>query len=191
MQCIARQPVRVFLAVNCSLAIALATGPICSVVGQPQTEPPTQPAVEQRVSDLEQRLRESKDWTFHHSIDDLPSDMRSVLFCIAGREVVNLGESFNLTDELDHASSTQHLYTAVTDDLGVIVWYSGGLFLETLVVLYDRKVRDAARYSIGKPGAVLRLRDDIWYRIEAVRGTRRGYAYLPPDFFRLRTAGVC
>ena len=75
---------------------------------------------------LQQRFREAEDWTFYHSIDELPPDMRALLSRVAGPNVVGPGESLNTTDILTHRGSTQHLYTAVTDEIGVIVCTQAG-----------------------------------------------------------------
>ena len=176
-----------------ALASALLSGSIRPVVGQAVAR--EIPAQTQRGRELEkefQEYRESAGWTFYHSIDSLPPDLHAILLCIAGTAVVDPGESFNTGDVLYYPSSDQHLYTAVRDNLSVIVWLSGGFNgVQSSVLLYDRQVRDAVRYFLGRAGPVFRLHNELWAWMHAARERPRGYRYLPPDFNKQNVPGIC
>ena len=101
---------------------------------------------------LQQKLSEERDWTFYHSIAEMPDEMRAVLFRVAGTDVVGPGESFNDGDIHRYPSNAQHLFTAVSDELGVVVWYGGGFGGALLyAALYDRAVHDVCRFEF-RPG---------------------------------------
>ena len=100
---------------------------------------------------LQQKLGEERDWTFYHSIAEMPDEMRAVLFRVAGADVVGPGESFNDGDIHRYTSNAQHLFTAVSDGLGVVVWYGGGFGGALYAALYDRAVLDVCRFEF-RPG---------------------------------------
>ena len=114
---------------------------------------------------------------------DLPLDMRTVLARAGGSDVVGPGEPMDVTDLASYPDRLQHSYTAVTPELGVIVWYTGGAPVFAHAVLYDRNVRAACRYRLGRMGPVLpiALRSNL---IQTRVGSRHGGCeYLPPEFF--------
>ena len=51
--------------------------------------------------------------------------MRTVLSRAGGSNVVGPGEPMDITDVASYPDRLQHSYTAVTTELGVIVWYTG------------------------------------------------------------------
>ena len=136
-----------------------------------------------RMVSLERRFLASDDWNFYHAIDDLPADMLAVLFSVAGRNVVGPGEAFNRTDVHVHPGNTQHLYSAATGELGVVLWYSGGWTEGVHVVIYDRIERDAVRYDLGiATGPVLPLRGALGAWIQRRGQGEIGFEYLPSGF---------
>jgi hypothetical protein len=91
----------------------------------------------------------------------------------------------DLSDITLHSGRVQHLYTATTTDLGVVVWHSGGSLRQGHVLLYDRTAGDACRYElIMQKGAVLPLESLIRQRIENYGQKLPGCEYLSADYFR-------
>ncbi len=137
----------------------------------------------QRAQTLERQFFATDAWTFYHDIRDLPPDMRDLLERVAGAKVVGPGEELDLTHVVRQPPRrTQHLYTAVTEEIGVIVWYSSGFALSAHAVLYDRTMGDGCRYDLGeKAGPVLPIKPALRALIQA-RGFRQGGCeYLPPE----------
>ena len=95
-------------------------------------------------------VAKEESWTFFHDVDTLPADMRLVLNRAAGADVVGPGEAIDESDIINYVGRVQHLYTAVTNELGVIVWYTTGPAIEARAVLYDRELHDACRYNFGR-----------------------------------------
>ena len=100
-------------------------------------------------------------WTFYQRVDDLPADVRNALSHSARGPIVNAGEPFNTGDINSYPSSAQHSFTATTDDVGVVRWYSAGFSGPVArVVLYDRRWRDACFYAVPRRlSFVIRLTD--------------------------------
>ena len=156
-----------------------------SLAAQPETPPfgparggskqSEQPRWLQAAQSLERRFFETDAWTFYYDIRDLPSDMQALLSRVAGTNVVGPGEEFYAGDIVERPQGrTQHLYTAVTDEIGVIVWYSGGWALVARAVLYDRNTGDACRYDLGeKAVGVLPIKPVLRMWIET-RGLDQG-----------------
>jgi hypothetical protein len=137
----------------------------------------------QRALDLEQRFFSTEKWTFYHAVSDLPPDMRIVLSRAAGSDVVGPGEPIDIMDVVSYPRRVQHLYTAVTTEVGVIVWYTGGGETWAHAVIYDRNARAACRYKLGPAGPVLPiglLANLIRTRFGLTQG---GCEYLAPEFF--------
>lgn len=147
------------------------------------SEEPEPSETPRRVS-LKERFLETEGWTFYHAIDRIPGDMRKVLNRVAGSDVVGPGEPIDTTDIAQHPFRTQHLYTAMTNELGVIVWFSGGGSMRGHAVIYDRKVGDACRYNLGTElPPVLPLRGLLRWKIHTPGDAGARCEYLPPSFF--------
>ncbi len=155
-----------------------------------QQSPPTaqrSPGLANRGFELERDffMAAESSWKFFHSLDSLPTDMMNVLHRTAGPNVVGPGEPINETDIVDHPGRVQHLYTAVTDNLGVIVWYDTGPFTVTRAVLYDRELGDACRYNFGKQTSpVVPLSSVLRHWIQTRGFQVRGCEYLSSDTFK-------
>jgi hypothetical protein len=164
-----------------------------SAVAQPNDEPPFRTTPESPrlssgwsalASDLEKRFFSTDEWTFFHSIGSLPDDMRNVLNRAAGSDAVGPGEAMDLTDVHYHPGRVQHLYTAVTDTLGVVVWYEPGPFFSARGVLYDRRDHYACRYKFGRQrSVVVPLRSTLRDWIQMYGFGKSGCEYLGRDFF--------
>lgn len=136
---------------------------------------------EPRPFQMERRFFESKNWTFFHAIRDLPPDMKLLLRRVAGSNVVGPGEPLDLTDVERFPNRVQHSYTAVTEDLGVIVWYSSGPFIIVHAALYDRKVGDACVYDFGRAKSpVFPLESRLSAGIQFYGAQKGGCSYLSP-----------
>jgi hypothetical protein len=111
------------------------------------------PTAEQS-QDLEARFLANEEWTFYHRVSDVPDQMRQVLFKLASPAIVDTGESFDAGDSVHFGSSSQHLFSAFSknNDIGVMVWYSGGfngLVLRALI--YAPAVGDGFEYGFANP----------------------------------------
>lgn len=130
-------------------------GLVAAQPGEPRFELRTEPerGSTPRSVVLEQAFVEATEWTFHHSVEQLPTDVEEVLFRITGPNVVGPGESFNTGDVRSYRSSAQHIYTATTTNLAAIVWYGASFSGVRLnAILYDRSLRDGCRYQF--PGTI-------------------------------------
>jgi len=174
-----------------SLLIIWSLGNALAVVAQPQ-QPPVRGAAETdqqgtyipRSVTLERRFFDSTEWVFYHSLKELPPDLRELLFRVAGSSVVGPGESFNTGDVRSYRSNAQHLYTAVTADLVVIVWYAGGFSGPVAhALLYDRMERDACRYRFPSNLGVMSLEPTLkgLIRDKQVPGSK--CEHMAPDAF--------
>lgn len=147
------------------------------------SEQPGQVLWVQRAQALERQFFATDAWTFYHDIRDLPSDMRDLLARVAGANVVGPGEELDLTHVVRQPPRrTQHLYTAVTEEIGVIVWYSSGFDLSAHAVLYHRNTGDGCRYNLGaKAGPVLPIKPVLRALIQARGLSHGGCEYLAPE----------
>jgi hypothetical protein len=112
---------------------------------------------------LERRFLESApDWSFYHRIVDIPETMRDVLFKVASRSIVETGESFDAGDIRLYGRNAQHLLTASSGDLWVMVWYAGSFNGPTLhALVYDEAAGDGYEYDFRSAIGAISLEPEL------------------------------
>jgi hypothetical protein len=122
---------------------------------------------------LERRFLESRaEWVFYHRVADVPQTMREVLFKATSRSIVDTGKSFDIGDVLSYGSSHQHLFSASSGDLWVMVWYAGSFSGATLhALLYDDAVGDGYEYDFRSAIGAISLQPELK---DLIRGRREG-----------------
>lgn len=148
--------------------------------GEPSDAPFGAQSVPRNVQ-LERRFLESAaEWVFYHRVVDIPETMRDVLFKATSRSIVDTGKSFDPGDVGLYGSSHQHLFTASSGDLWVMVWYAGsfsGPVLQALV--YDGAAGDGYEYSFQSAIGAISLQPGLK---TLIRDRREGTTtkYYPP-----------
>ena len=96
-----------------------------------------------RPVEIEDRFFKTEDWTFYHSVEDLAVDLRRAVQRTLGPDVVGPGAPLDVSDVVLYPGRVQLFYTAVTADLGVVVWHTAGAEITLHVLIYDRGAHDA------------------------------------------------
>jgi hypothetical protein len=103
---------------------------------------------------LERQAIAVPDWTFYYSMENLPGEAWGLVLRFVGSKVASPGQPFNTTDAINlRLPNAQLQLAAAADDLTVIVWIAnGGIAAPSLnMLIYDRTMRDACRYTFSSP----------------------------------------
>jgi len=142
--------------VDATKMVVLAVLPFLMAQSDPEVIP--------QIGELEREFAQAERFEFLRTISDIPEDARRFLLEIFPLDsVAELGEYVELGDmrSIEEAPTVQHVYSAISEDLFVFLFYGGGVGGPYLAaIVFSRRSLCGAIYLLGNFSVVPSL-DDV------------------------------